>query len=219
MEAINTTINSTIQNKIVIAKYERCSTDKQELIIQDETLDKWINRYKEDNPSTEVIIESYKDEGISGKDLDRPSLKKMLDNISKHKINLVIFTKIDRLSRSLQDLLNTSTILKNNNVDFIVTQQNIDTTTPQGRLMFQIIGAFAEFERSMIYERMSNGRKKAELTGTKSGKPCHRPNVKIDSDGVEFKFKQGVSMNQISKQYNVSIGPIRRILKERGLIK
>ena len=61
---------------------------------------------------------------------------------------------------------------------------------------------------------MEIGRKRAEVTGTKSGKPCHRPKIKIDEDGVKFKFNQGMSMTQIAKHYGVSITPIRRILNE-----
>ena len=64
-------------------------------------------------------------------------------------------------------------------------------------------------------ERMQEGRKKAEISGSKSGKPCHRPLIKIDEVGVRFKFRQGMSMHQIAKQYRVSITPIRTILNEK----
>ena len=66
---------------------------------------------------------------------------------------------------------------------------------------------------------MQSGREKAKIAGSRSGKPCHRPKKNVDEDGVELKFKNGMSMNQISKTYKVSITPIRRILFERGLIK
>lgn len=206
------------EKKIVrVAKYRRCSTMKQELILQEESLNKFLARYKEDHKEIELIINNYLDEGVSGKNLERPAFTRLLDDVGKKKIDLVIFTKLDRLSRSLQDLLNTVTIFQNNGVNFIVVEQSIDTSTSQGRLLFHILGAFAEFERSIIRERMEAGRKKAELSGSRSGKPCNRPKSKIDEDGVEFKFKNHVSMNQIAKQYNVSITPIRRILQERGL--
>jgi DNA invertase Pin-like site-specific DNA recombinase len=83
------------------------------------------------------------------------------------------------------------------------------------KLQLQMMGAFAEFERAMIRERMEAGRKKADLVGSKSGQPCHRPMVKIDEDGVKFKHTQGMSMTSIAKQYGVSITPIRRILNEK----
>lgn len=203
---------------IRVGKYKRCSTAKQELILQEESLNKFIARLQEDNKYICYDVVDYADEGISGKTTDRPDLQRLLADIIKGKIDLVIFTKLDRLSRSLQDLLNTASIFKDNNVDFIVTEQNIDTTTPQGELLFQMLGAFAQFERTLIRERMRNGREKAMVAGSKSGKPCHRPKKDLDADGVELKFKKGMSMNQISKMYHVSITPIRRILSERGLI-
>ena len=66
---------------------------------------------------------------------------------------------------------------------------------------------------------MEAGRKRAEVSGTKSGKPCHRAKTsKVDEDGVVYKYKQCISMNQISKMYEVSTTPVRRILKERKMI-
>ena len=208
------------EKKIIkLAVYMRCSTETQELILQEENSNKFITRLKEDNPKIDYVVSQYKDKGISGKNTNRPMLQKLLDDIRKKNVNCVIVTKLDRLGRSLQNLLEIVTEFKNNNVDFIVTDQHLDTTTPQGKLLFHILGAFAEFERELIKERMQGGRKKAELSGSKSGKPCHRPKTIIDEDGVIYKFKSGMSMNQISKSYNVSITPIRRILIARGLIK
>lgn len=200
---------------IVIAKYKRCSTDNQELSLQDEVLDKFIERLKEDNPLIEYKILNFEDFAISGKNIERKDFQKMIELVEKKKIDLIVFTKLDRLARSLQDLLNISSKFEKYGVKFIVVEQNIDTSTYQGRLSFQIMGAFAEFERNITRERMESGRKKAELVGTKSGKPCHRPKVDIDVDGVKYKYKEGMSMNQIAKFYNVSITPIRRILNDR----
>jgi len=200
------------QTKIVLAKYKRCSTDNQELTLQDEVLEKHIKRLKEDNPLIDYEILNFEDKGISGKTTDRPDFKKMMDLVDKGKVQLILFTKLDRLARSLQDLLNITSRFEVRGVKFIVVEQNIDTSTSNGKLLFHILGAFAEFERTIIRERMESGRKKAEITGTKSGKPCHRPNKEIDRDGVIFKYNQGMSMHSISKFYNCSITPIRRII-------
>jgi len=199
-------------NIITIATYKRCSTDSQELILQDESIAKHIGRLKEDTPDVTYIINNYEDKGISGKNTDRDGLRLLIKDVEHNKINIVIFTKLDRLARSLQDLLNTTTIFKNHNVNFVVTEQNIDTSTSTGKLLFHIIGAFSEFERSIISERTLAGRKRAEIKGTRSGKPCHRPLLNIDEDGVRKKYEDGMSMNSIAKHYNVSITPIRRIL-------
>ncbi len=199
---------------IIIAKYKRCSTEKQELTLQDDVLEKAIDRLKEDNPNNTYNVLEFVDYAISGKNTERKDLQKMLDLVNKKKINIVMFTKLDRLARSLQDLLNMVCKFEEKGVQFIVVEQNLDTTTAQGRLLFQIIGAFSEFERVIIRERLEAGRKKAEIIGTKSGKPCHRPRVEIDEDGVKYKFlEQKKSMTQIAKDYGVSITPIRRILR------
>lgn len=222
MEEINQKNHSTKapalvnpSKEIILAKYKRCSTDKQELTLQDDVLDKFISRLKEDNPEKKYNVLNFEDYAISGKDVKRPGFQKMMDMVEKGKIDFVIFTKLDRLARSLQDLLNITSKFENKGVKFIVVEQNIDTSNSQGRLLFQILGAFAEFERNIIRERMEAGRRKAEIVGTKSGKPCHRPKVKIDEDGVRYKYKKGMSMHSISREYGVSITPIRRILNEK----
>ncbi len=201
--------------KIILAKYKRCSTDNQELELQDEVLEKQISRMREDNPNNEYNVLNFEDFAVSGKSMDRPDYLKMMELCTKRKIDIILFTKLDRLARSLQDLLNITSKLESNGVKFIVVEQNLNTSTSQGKLLFHILGAFAEFERTIIRERMEAGRKKAEIVGTKSGKPCHRPQVDIDEDGVKYKYKQGMSMTQIAKNYGVSITPIRRILNER----
>jgi len=206
----NTSIKA--QTKIVLAKYKRCSTDNQELILQDEILEKHISRIKEDNPGKEYEVLDFSDFAVSGKTVERKEFTRMMELCEKKKIDMILFTKLDRLARSLQDLLNTASKLSSNGVKFVVVEQNLDTSTSQGKLLFHILGAFAEFERTIIRERMEAGRRKAEIVGTKSGKPCHRPKVKIDEDGVRHKYQKGMSMNAISKEYGVSITPIRRIL-------
>jgi len=198
--------------KITIAKYRRVSTDNQELELQNDVLNKHIERLKEDNPQIEYEVLDFKDFAVSGKTTERPEFKLMMAKVEKKQIQLIIFTKLDRLARSLQDLLNINSELEKYGVKITAVEQQVDTSNYQGKLNFQIMGAFAEFERNITRERMELGRKKAELVGTKSGKPCHRPMVQIDEDGVRFKHKAGWSMHQIAKHYQVSITPIRRIL-------
>jgi len=212
MDNNNTSIQAPA--KITLAKYKRCSTDNQDpfFILQEEVLEKKINRIKEDNKEITYEVLNFEDFAVSGKNIDRPGFKRMMEIVDKGKIDIILFTKLDRLARSLQDLLNITSKLEARGVKFIVVEQNLDTSTSQGKLLFHILGAFAEFERAMIRERMEAGRKKADLVGSKSGKPCHRPMVKIDEDGVKFKYNQGMSMTQIAKNYGVSITPIRRIL-------
>jgi DNA invertase Pin-like site-specific DNA recombinase len=113
------------------------------------------------------VIEQYHDAGISGaKGRDgRPGLDQMLKDASKRRFDVVMAWAIDRLGRSLIDLLGTIQTLEACGVDLYLDQQAIDTTTPAGRLMFQVTGAFAEFERSMIRQRVHAGLKRAVEAG------------------------------------------------------
>src|SRR4029077_4982785 len=100
------------------------------------------------------VVETYSDAGISGaKGRDkRPGLDRMLKAACRREFDIVTAWSIDRLGRSLIDLLHTVQNLEAYGVDLYLDQQSIDTTTPTGKLMFQITGAFAEFERSMIQQ-------------------------------------------------------------------
>ena len=105
------------------------------------------------------VVEIYRDAGISGaKGRDqRPGLDALLKDASRRKFDVVMAWAIDRLGRSLIDLLGTIQHLEAVGVDLYLDQQSIDTTTPAGKLLFQMTGAFAEFERSMIRQRVRAG--------------------------------------------------------------
>ena len=135
------------------AIYVRVSTDKQTVENQIRELRQIAARR-----GWEVVHE-YRDAGISGsKGRDaRPGLDEMLKDAQRRRFDVVMAWAIDRLGRSLIDLLGTIQTLEHCNVDLYLDQQAIDTTTPAGRLMFQVTGAFAEFERGMIKQRSTPG--------------------------------------------------------------
>jgi DNA invertase Pin-like site-specific DNA recombinase len=161
------------------ALYLRVSTDKQTVDNQMAAL-----RQIAERRGWEIVAE-YNDAGISGaKGRDkRPGLDHMLKDASKRRFDVVMAWAIDRLGRSLIDLLGTIQTLEACGVDLYLDQQSIDTTTPAGRLMFQVTGAFAEFERSMIRERVHAGLKRAVA----QGKALGRPRV---SDAVEKRIRK-----------------------------
>ena len=149
------------------AIYVRVSTDKQ-------TVENQIRELRQiaERRGWEVVGE-YRDAGISGaKGRDnRPGLDQMLKDASKRRFDVVMAWAIDRLGRSLIDLLGTIQTLEACRVDLYLDQQSIDTTTPAGKLMFQVTGAFAEFERSMIRQRVHAGLKRAVEQGKQLGRP------------------------------------------------
>ena len=135
------------------ALYLRVSTDKQTVQNQELQLRQVAERRGWE------VVEVYDDAGISGSKgrADRPGLDRMLNDANRRHFDVVLCWAIDRLGRSLIDLLGTIQHLEAVGVDLYIDQQAIDTTTPMGKLMFQVCGAFAEFERSMIKTRIHAG--------------------------------------------------------------
>jgi DNA invertase Pin-like site-specific DNA recombinase len=124
------------------------------------------------------VAEVYRDAGVSGAKgrEQRPGLDTLLKDASRRKFDVVMAWAIDRLGRSLVDLLGTIQHLEAVGVDLYLDQQSIDTTTPAGKLLFQMTGAFAEFERSMIRQRVRAGlsviKAKIERDGKFVSKAC-----------------------------------------------
>lgn len=145
-----------------IAIYCRVSTEEQDADKQEDICKEYCER------NNLEIIKVYKDV-ISGTKSSRPDFNKMLEDMRQHKFNCVMVTKLDRIGRSLQHLLSLFDEFNNKGINFIATTQNIDTTTASGKLQFQILGAFAEFERNMISERTKEGLRRAIGVG-KRGK-------------------------------------------------
>jgi len=125
------------------------------------------------------IVEVYEDAGISGaKGRDkRPAFDRLHKDATRRKFDLVIAWSVDRLGRSLQDLVEFLNHLNSKQVGLYLHQQGLDTTTPGGRAMFQMLGVFSEFERCMIVERVRAGMARAKAKGTRSGKAIGRPAI------------------------------------------
>ena len=118
---------------------------------------------------------------------------------------------IDRLGRSLVDLLATVQHLENCGVDLFIDRQLIDTTTPTGKLMFQIVGAFAEFERSMIRERVHAGLKRAVANGKTLGRPLNDPAA---LERARTELRQGTGIVKVAKQVGLGVGTVHRLALE-----
>ena len=133
-----------------VALYVRVSTDHQTIRNQERELQAVAERHGWQ------VVAVFKDQGISGaKGRDgRPGLDKLLQAVARKEVNMVAAWSVDRLGRSLQDLVHILQELHAKGVDVFLHQQGLDTSTPSGRAMFQMLGVFAEFERSMIRERV-----------------------------------------------------------------
>jgi len=145
-----------------IAIYARVSTEDQHAEKQVDALTEYCERFNHE------IYDTYIDV-ISGSTTSRPEFNRLLEDMRRYKFNCIIVTKLDRIGRSLQHLLSLFDEFKKKSVHFIATTQHIDTTHATGTLLFQIMGAFAEYERNIISDRTKEGLRKADNVG-KRGK-------------------------------------------------
>jgi len=117
------------------------------------------------------IFSEYVDLGISGSKESRPELNRLMADAHRRHFDVALCWKVDRFGRSLRHLVNALADLDSYGVAFVSLRDNLDLSTPSGRLMFQIIGAMAEFERSLIQERVRAGLRNAKLKGKTLGRP------------------------------------------------
>jgi DNA invertase Pin-like site-specific DNA recombinase len=160
-----------------------------------------------------TIVKVYKDHGISGaKGRDkRPAFDALCRDAAKRQFDMVMAWSVDRLGRSLQDLAAFLADLHSLRIDLFLHQQGIDTTTPGGKAMFQMMGVFAEFERSMIQERVRAGLRRAKSEGKRLGRPPiaaeleKRIRAALDAPGRT----EGV--RKIAKRFGVDPSTVQRI--------
>jgi DNA invertase Pin-like site-specific DNA recombinase len=193
------------------AIYARVSTDGQSVNAQLEALRQVAER------RGWQVVKEYTDAGISGaKGRDqRPALDAMLKGAVRHEFDLVAAWSVDRLGRSLQHLVNGLSDLQAAGIGLYLHQQAIDTTTPEGKAMFGMLGVFAEFERSLITARVRNGIKHAKKHGTKTGRPFGRPKIGYRQRQKILRLhREGQSQRSIAKAVSVSRGTVQNVLGE-----
>lgn len=155
-----------------------------------------------------TIAHEIVDHGFSGGTDVRPGLKELLALVRERKIDVVIVVKMDRLFRSLKHLVSTLEEWQAVGVQFVATKDNIDYTTPAGRLLAQILGSLAEFEKSLLIERTMLGLEHARRQGKTLGRPKTR-----DDQKIQALRSQGLSYTAIQKKLGISRGAISRALQ------
>ncbi len=160
------------------------------------------------------VVEIFADRGISGtKGRDgRPEFDKLLKAIARREFDMVAAWSVDRLGRSLKDLVSLLSDLQAKGVDLFLFQQGLDTSTPSGRAMFQMLGVFSEFEASMIRERVRMGVARAKRLGTKSGRPIGRPRLDKDREGAAKELLLGgMGILKVARALKLGTGTVARI--------
>lgn len=154
------------------------------------------------------ITGEYVDSGVSGSKDSRPALNRLMADAHAHRFDAVLVWKIDRFGRSLKHLVNALADLAALGVAFVSLRDSLDLSTPSGRLMFQIIGAMAEFERALIQERVKAGLRNAKAKGKRIG----RPRVVVDAVTICRLREQGCSWAQITATTGASKGTAQRAI-------
>ena len=184
--------------------YARVSTEDQGLDLQLDALKK-------------AKCQKIYREKITGRTKERPELQKLQENLRPN--DVVIIWKLDRLGRSLKDLVQLVNEIQNKGTGLMGLHDNIDTTTPQGKLTFHIFAALAEFEADMIRERTNAGLKAARARGRKGGRPKGLSEQATNKAMIaETLYKeQHPSVKQISEQLSISKMTLYNYLRHRGI--
>lgn len=156
------------------------------------------------------LVQTYSDSGVSGAKgrSQRPGLDMLLKDASRGRFDVVLAWALDRLGRSLVDLLDTLNELEAAGAALVLHQQAIDTTTPGGRMFFQVTGAFAEFERAMIRSRVKAGLERAKARGVRLGRP--KTGAKVEAS-IRARLTTGEGIKKIAKTIGVGNGTVSRI--------
>lgn len=195
------------------ALYARVSTDRQ-------STDNQVNelRLAAKRLGWEIVAE-FVDSGISGAKgrKERPQLDALLKGVARKEFDLVASWSVDRLGRSLIDLVGLLQELHATGVDLYLHQQGVNTTTPAGKALFGMMGVFAEFERGMIQERVRAGMARAKIQGTRSGNAIGRPAVSGQVEEQILALRaQGLGMIRIAKQAGCGVSVVQRVLAREG---
>ena len=189
-----------------IALYARVSTDKQTCENQLQELRTIAERMNY------TIVAEFIDNGISGMKTrqNRPALDQLMKSATQRRFDMVMCWSIDRLGRSLQNLVEILNELQALKIDLFFLQQGMDTSTPSGRMIFSVFGAIGEFERNLIRERVIAGQKRAVANGVKIGRPS-KMNDGMRNAIILLKEK-GIGIKQIAKQLGIGIGTVYSVI-------
>jgi DNA invertase Pin-like site-specific DNA recombinase len=156
-----------------------------------------------------TVSGEYVDEGVSGAKESRPALNRLMADAHRRRFAVLLVWKIDRFGRSLRHLVNALAALDAYGVSFVSLRDNLDLSTPSGRLMFQVVGAMAEFERALTQERVRAGLRLAQSKGKKLG----RPRAGVNPEQVAAMRAKGDSWRVVSRELGIGVGTACRALQ------
>jgi len=161
-----------------------------------------------------TVTREFIDHGVSGAKSaqDRPAMTNLMKAVTRREFDGVLVWDVSRLGRSLQDLVSILNEIRSKSIDLYIHKQGLDTSTPSGKMMFQMLGVFAEFEREVIRERINAGLARAKAEGKKLGRPSNvNPSVVTS---VKLLRTQGMSICKIAKTLKIGVGTTSKILSD-----
>ncbi len=188
-----------------VALYVRVSTDGQTVENQLRELRATARRH------SWKIVEVFNDNGVSGAKTwnQRPALNRLMQGVARRDFDMVAAWAVDRLGRSLKDLVGFLAELHAKGVDLYLHQQGLDTSTPAGKAMFQMLGVFAEFERAIIKDRVKSGLARAKAKGKRLGRP---PVGRSVEEAVRAARAQQKGIRKIARELGIGVGTVQRIV-------
>ena len=188
-----------------VAIYSRVSTDHQTTENQERELHAIADRM------SWTVVKVYRDQGVSGAKSreNRPAFDALCKDASRRQFDLIAAWSVDQLGRSLQDLVGFLTEVHALGINLLLHQQGIDTTTPTGKALFQMMGVFAEFERAMIRERVKSGLERARAQGMTLGRPHIDP---VKEKAIRADLRVGrAGIVKLAGLHGVGVGTVQRI--------
>ena len=150
------------------------------------------------------IADEYIDTGVSGAKDSRPELNRLMADAHRRRFDAVIVWKFDRFARSVSHLLKGLDTFRALGIEFVSLSEQVDTTTPTGKMVFTVLGAVAELERSLIAERVRAGIRNARAKGKRLG----RPKAELDGTRIATLRAEGVSWRKIAAEMGVALGTV-----------
>jgi DNA invertase Pin-like site-specific DNA recombinase len=157
----------------------------------------------------------YVDVGISGTKEKRPELDRLMADAHRRRFDVVVVWKFDRFARSVSHLLRALESFKAQGIEFVSFSEQMDTSTPAGKMVFTVLGAVAELERSLIVERVKAGLRNAKAKGKRLG----RPKRVVDRKQLAGLRAQGFGWKKISREMGIGVGTLYRLAREGSKIR
>jgi DNA invertase Pin-like site-specific DNA recombinase len=192
-----------------VAIYARVSTlNGQDPVMQTRELREYCKR------RGWTLAGEFVDEGVSGAKDSRPQLDRLMEEAHKRKFSVVVVWKFDRFARSVSHLLRALETFKALGIEFVSLTEQVDTTTPMGRMIFTVLGAVAELERNLIVERVRAGMRNAKAKGKHVGRPPLRTFSAVEIDSIrKARREQQTSIRQLAISNRTTQFTIKRLLQ------